>query len=481
MSHPRPGCQRHSLRSTTQTQLSKTDGPATAHWDCAHFSPRAAVPTDQVQTTVGAALFAWGLYLDLFLRDGPKPAQSAPPPPEGRIAIRDDGSTPDLLLRVAERLTATDRRLAREVYLEALSVEISRGPGSNLGVSAVWKALQAAPPALGSPQATDLALDGLIERFTGGYSAALPQLRGALDAFAAPDDTTDRGRWGRLMTSIALELWDDKRWQAVAARRTASGQETGRAIPLDAMIDANLGMVAPTDCRSVSTDAYSKAVICNGLGRYEEARDAARWVVERNDLGLSGWALSELVEAATRTGRSDLATQALTRLRDRAQASGTELALGIESRACALVTEDQAAEDQYRESIEYLCRTSVRVHLARSHLVYGEWLRRENRRVDARLQLRNAQMIFDDLCSKPFSERTCRELLATGETVQKRLVPTYCELTPQEEHIARLASNRLTNSEIATQLFISHRTVEWHLHKVFKKLGVASRRELRFS
>jgi DNA-binding CsgD family transcriptional regulator len=396
-------------------------------------------------------------------------------------AIRDDESTPDLLLRVAERLTPTDARLAREVYLEALSVEISRGTGSNLGVSAVWKALQAAPPAPGSPQATDLALDGLIERFTEGYSAALAPLRRALDAFTAHDDTTDRGRWGRLMTSIALELWDDKRWLAVAARRRASGHETGRAIPLDAMIDANLGMVAPADCRSVSTEAYSKAVICNGLGRYEEAREAARWVVEREDLGFSGWALSELVEAATRTGRSDLATQGLTRLRDRTQASGTELALGIEARACALVTEDQAAEVEYRRSIEYLCRTSVRAHLARSHLVYGEWLRRENRRVDARLQLRIAQMIFDDLCSKSFSERTCRELLATGEMVQKRLVPTYCELTPQEEHIARLASNRLTNSEIGTQLFISHRTVEWHLYKVFKKLGVTSRRELRLS
>ena len=153
---------------------------------------------------------------------------------------------------------------------------------------------------------------------------------------------------------------------------------------------------------------------------------------------------------------------------------------GLNPGPCS-VTEGEAADAHYRESIEYLSRTRVPVHLARSHLVYGEWLRRQGRRVDARLQLRSAQMMFDDMGSKAFADRTRRELLATGETVHKRTFAAYSELTPQEDQIARLAGSRLTNSEIGTQLFISPRTVEWLLRKVFTKLGVTSRRELRFS
>ena len=244
-----------------------------------------------------------------------------------------DVGAPDLLLRVAEALAPTDGRLAREVYLEALVLEISRGVGTNFGLSAVCKAAQAAPPVLGSPQATDLALVGLVKRFTEGYAGALPQLRRALDAFTAPDDVTDRGRWGRLMTSIAMELWDDQRGQDVAARQSPRGEKVGRGAPQRAMVDADLGIVVSTDYRSISADAYSKAVICNGRGRYEEARDAARWVIQRDDLGLSGWALSELVEASTRTGQNGLASQALMSLSNQACASGTDLALGIESRA----------------------------------------------------------------------------------------------------------------------------------------------------
>jgi DNA-binding CsgD family transcriptional regulator len=278
-----------------------------------------------------------------------------------------------------------------------------------------------------------------------------------------------------------MDLWDDQHCQDVSARRPAASEEGGLTAPHGATVDANLGMVASSDYRSISTDAYSKSVVCNGLGRYEEARDAARWVVERDDLGLAGWALSELVEASTRSGHNALAAQAHASLRDRALASGTDLAFGTGSRASALVSEGEAADVHYRESIEYFGRTNIVVHLARSHLVYGEWLRREGRRVDARSQLRRAQIMFDELGSKAFVERTHRELLATGETVHKRTFSAYSELTPQEDQIARLAGSRLTNSEIGTQLFISPRTVEWHLRKVFTKLGVTSRRELRFS
>jgi DNA-binding CsgD family transcriptional regulator/tetratricopeptide (TPR) repeat protein len=419
--------------------------------------------------------------IDLSLRDDSDFVQVTPAGPRSPIGTGSDEGSQDLLLRVAERLAPTDPRLAREVYLEALTLEISRGPGGKFGVSAVCKAAQAAPPVPGSPQATDLALDGLIKRCTEGYAAALPRLRQALDAFDKWDDSTDHGRWGRLMTYIAMDLWDDRRWQNLAARQTTGVAETGRGVAHGSMVDADLGIVISTDSRSTSTDAYSKAVICNGLGRYDEARDAARWLVERDDLGLSGWAHSELVEASTRTGQNGLAARALLGLRDRAHPSGTDLALGIESRACALLSEGEAADVHYQESIEYLSRAPVPIQLARSHLVYGEWLRREGRRVDARLQLRSAQMMFDDIGSKAFAERTRRELLATGETVHKRTFAAYSELTPQEDQIARLASSRLTNSEIGTQLFISPRTVEWHLRKVFTKLGVTSRRELRFS
>jgi DNA-binding CsgD family transcriptional regulator len=401
--------------------------------------------------------------------------------PEKMVSVGTDGTASDLLLRVAQRLAQTDGRLAREVYLEALSLEIFRSLASSSGASAVFKAAQTAPPVLGQPQATDLALEGIINRYTRDYAAALPELRRAIDAFVAWQDMTDRRRWGWLMSCVAMELWDDQRWQNVMAKRTAGGDEAGQPALRGAPVDANLGMVVLTDYRSVSTDWYSKAVICNGLGRYEEARAAAGRVVERDELGLSGWALSELVEACTRTGNSGLAIQALASLRERANAAATDLALGIESRACAVVTEGEAAEDHYRGSIEYLGRTYATIHLARSHLVYGEWLRREGRRVDARLQLRKAQTMFDDMGSRAFSERTRRELLATGETVHKRTFAAYSELTPQEDQIARLASSRLTNSEIGTQLFISPRTVEWHLRKVFTKLGVTSRRELRFS
>jgi DNA-binding CsgD family transcriptional regulator len=419
--------------------------------------------------------------IDPLLHDDPGSVQVAPGDPESTVGVGGEGGAPGLLLRVAQRLAPTDERLAREVYLEALTLEISRGARSRSGLSAVCQAAQALPPVPESPRPTELALEGLIKRFTEGYASALPQLRAALDAFAAWDDMTDRERWSRLMSSIALELWDDRRWQDMATRRTPGGEGARRAAREAAPVDANLGMVVSTDYRSFSTDAYAKAVICNGLGRYEEGRAAAQWVAERDELGLSGWALSELVEASIRTGHDRLATEVLNRLRDRTRGSSTDLALGIESRARALVTEGQAAEVHYRESVEYLSRTHVPIHLARSYLVYGEWLRRQGRRVDARLQLRGAEMMFGDMGSDAFAERTRRELLATGETVHKRTVAAYTELTPQEDEIARLASSRLTNSEIAVRLFISPRTVEWHLRKVFTKLGVTSRRELRFS
>jgi DNA-binding CsgD family transcriptional regulator len=193
---------------------------------------------------------------------------------------------------------------------------------------------------------------------------------------------------------------------------------------------------------------------------------------------LAAWSLVELIEAAARTGQAERAIGALHWLSEATRASGTDWALGVEARSRALLNEGEYAEHLYQDAIERLGRTLIRVDLARAHLVYGEWLRRENRRVDARKQLRISQEMLKTMGIEGFAERAQRELLATGETVRKRNVETLGELTPQEVQIARLAGKGLTNSEIGTQLFISARTVEWHLRKVFSKLGVSSRREL---
>jgi len=193
------------------------------------------------------------------------------------------------------------------------------------------------------------------------------------------------------------------------------------------------------------------------------------------------WVLADLVEAAVRSAKPERAADALARLAEIAEANGTDWSLGFLARSRALAGEEQAAEPLYREAIERLSRTRIRVALARTHLVYGEWLRRENRRVDAREQLRAAHEMLAGMGMEAFAERARRELLATGETVRKRTVETLDDLTPQEAQIGRMAADGLTNPEIGAQLFLSPRTVEWHLRKVFTKLGISSRRQLRTS
>jgi DNA-binding CsgD family transcriptional regulator len=221
---------------------------------------------------------------------------------------------------------------------------------------------------------------------------------------------------------------------------------------------------------------FLTALLHNGHGHYGEALAAARLACEHEDTVIYGWALVELVEAGVRGGRPDEAAAALGRLSERARASGTEWALGIEARCRALLSDD---ESLYRESVERLARSRAAVELARSRLLYGEWLRRENRRIDAREQLRTAHEMFSRMGAAGFADRARRELSATGETVRKRTVETLGELTTQEAQVARLAAQGHTNPEIAALLFLSPRTVEYHLHKVFPKLGISSRRELR--
>jgi DNA-binding CsgD family transcriptional regulator len=229
---------------------------------------------------------------------------------------------------------------------------------------------------------------------------------------------------------------------------------------------------------AITCAEYGKAVLYNGLAEYGLATEAAHDASAGDQVILSPWALSELVEAAVRSDQRDRASAAAARLSAIAVASGTDWASGAAARSNALVSEGAAAEALHREAIERLARTRMAAHLARARLTYGEWLRRENRRVDARDQLRSAFEAFTAMGARAFAERARRELLATGEKVRKRAAGTSDDLTPQEEEIAQLAREQRTNSEIGAQLYLSARTVEWHLRKVFTKLGISSRREL---
>jgi len=221
------------------------------------------------------------------------------------------------------------------------------------------------------------------------------------------------------------------------------------------------------------------AVLYNGLGRYEDALAGAQRACAQEDLGFFGWSLVELVEAGARCGAREEAGAALQLLEERTRASGTDWALGIQARSRALLGAGHAAESLYREAIERLERSRIAVHVARAHLAYGEWLRRENRRLDAREQLRAAYEMLSHIGAEAFAERARHELLATGESTRKRTVETRDVLTAQEAQIARLAGAGRTNPQIGAELFISPRTVEWHLHKVFAKLDVNSRSQLR--
>jgi DNA-binding CsgD family transcriptional regulator len=254
----------------------------------------------------------------------------------------------------------------------------------------------------------------------------------------------------------------------------------GRPAEATRLIQAALkGATARGEGMGVSLVQYTSAVLSNGLGRYQDALDAAgQACAYPQELGFANWGLVELVEAAARTGQTALAAGAVEQLARTTRFSGTQWGLGIEARSRALVSDGDAAESLYREAIERLGRCRGAVALARAHLVFGEWLRRENRRVDARVQLRTAHQMLATMGAEAFAERARRELVATGETVRKRTVETRVELTAQERQIARRARDGYTNSQIGAELFLSARTVEWHLRKVFAKLGISSRREL---
>src|SRR5215217_5985870 len=445
---------------------------------------------------------------------------------------------PALLLDAARRLEPLDAAMARETHLEAMAAAMFAGRlGDGPGVRAAAEAAQNAPAAPQPPRAIDLLLDALATRFTDGYSAGVPPLRTALGAFCRVDGSTARDvRWLWLACRLAQDLWDDELWHALATRGVRVARETGAlgVLPIAATYRASLHVhsgvfdaaaylieeadsithatgMAPLKYASLMLAAWrgneadalgliesgrreatargegmglgvvdwATALLYNGRGRYAEALAAAQRGCGHDDVGLFAWALVELIEAGVHSGATDAAIAALDRLSARTQASGTDWALGIEAGSRALLSDDRDAERHYREAVERLARSRGVVHLARARLRYGEWLRRENRRVDAREQLRAAHDHFSRIGAEAFAERARTELLATGETAPRRTVETRDALTPQEAQIARMASQRHTNPEIGAKLFISPRTVEYHLRKVFTKLDVSSRKELR--
>ncbi len=451
------------------------------------------------------------------------------------------GDAARLLLGGARRLEPVDAALARAAHLDTLAATVWINDMSHPVVREAAGAARTAPPGPNPPRAVDVVLDAVALRLTEGYAAAAPALNRALKMVLALDvNCGEAGHrlWlaaGRINQLIAMELWDFESWYALAARQVQFSRDTGalrhltfalnylarvhilagelataaRLVEEDHLIAEATGNppiaytammlaawrgqqqeaselveaisreAATGDVgRLVSLAAYANSVLHNGLGQHDAACDAARRAFEREPMGLGPHIVPELAEAAARTGDVALVEAVLEWLTERTSVTPTEWVLGIEARTRALLSDGDAAEGYYRESIERLGRTRVRAHLARAHLLYGEWLRRKRRRGEAREQLHTACEMLDAMGIGAFAERARRELQATGETARKRTVEHAVELTAQEAQVARLARDGLSNPEIGARLFISTRTVQYHLAKVFTKLGISSRNQL---
>jgi DNA-binding CsgD family transcriptional regulator/tetratricopeptide (TPR) repeat protein len=457
----------------------------------------------------------------------------------GQIAFasRMGPTAPPLLLNAAQRLERLDPELARETYLDAWGAAFFAGRLASTGsLVEVSRAAKSAPRSTRPLRASDLLLDGLSTLGTEGRAAAAPLLRRATAAFAnEASPGQEKFRWGWLTTITAKLLWDEDSWQTVSARFLREGRDAGALarLPIDltdwaffatwcgdfgtasvaiaeleAITKATGTHIAPyaqmllaafrgqsdalplieSTIRDAGTSGqelgvqwaeWVSAILFNGLGRYERAlASAQRAADETPQVQFSPWASTELVEAAVRSDRPEVAAGALEPVITATAPCNTDWSLGIQARCRALVSEGESAERLHREAIERLSRTRLRPELARAHLLYGEWLRRANRRVDAREQLRRAHEMLVTIGMQGFAERARKELQATGEKVRKRTVETRDDLTPQERQIAGLARNGLSNPEIGARLFLSPRTVEWHLRNVFIKLHIRSRREL---
>jgi DNA-binding CsgD family transcriptional regulator len=463
----------------------------------------------------------------------------------GRIAF-DQGCAGDasrLLLNAARQLESLDAGQARDTHLEALIAATWAGElGGHGGLLAAAEAARAAPPGPGPPRPADVVLDAVALRLTAGYEAAAPTLKRALQLILATEGDPRQvrvGRWipptGRAAQLVALELWDDESWHAIAdsqlqlARATGAltrlqwarhvlarsyvlaGDLAAAALVLDedrliaevtgnpptghaeVMLAAWRGrepaaseLISATireatargQGRVVDLGLCAGLVLNNGLGHHKAARDEGWRLFERDPFGYAPFVIPELAEAAARTGDLKLVEAALNWMSKVTRATPTNWALGIEARVRGLFSSGEAAESTYRESIDRLSRTRLNAELARSHLLYGEWLRRERRRTDAREQLRTAVGMLEAMGIEAFAERARRELTATGETARKRTAQPRDQLTAQEAQVAQLACEGLSNNEIGTRLFISSKTVEYHMRKIFTKLGISSRVQL---
>ena len=457
----------------------------------------------------------------------------------GRIAlhISRSGEGAPVLLDAAQRLESLDPGLARETHLEALHAAAVAGR-LGLGMRNAASAARTAPAAPEPQRASDVLLDGLAVRFTDGTRAGAPILKRALAALLDGNgDYEEDVRWPWLACRVAADVFDDDTWHLLATRYVLIARRAGAlgVLPIalmhlsllhvfegkldtaaalveeiDSIIDATgsrrisiprlmLAACQGDEARAsklidevertaiargegfvVTFGEQARAVLHNALGHYDVALDNAKRASAQDELHASVWSLPELIEAAARSGQPDVAADALERLRERTRVAGTEWALGVEARCAALLSEDALAEGHYREAIERFGHCRVALDLARAHLLYGEWLRRRGRRIDAREQLRTAHERFVEMGAEAFARRASRELLATGETARKRTIETTDELTPHEARIARMARGGASNQDIATELFVSRKTVEYHLHKVFSKLGISTRQQLEY-
>ncbi|MCV7168237.1 helix-turn-helix transcriptional regulator [Mycobacterium stomatepiae] len=459
------------------------------------------------------------------------------------FATRRGNDAPPLLLAAAQRLSKTNAPLSRETFLEALTAAALVGRFAsdphNTASRIAQVAHRDAPPEPHSPHAIDDLLSGLILRLRDGHAAAAPRLRSAVTKFLQEDAAgTAEPRWHEIAYMVCLDLFDQDSYNHLVSRQTRALRATGAlsVMPPALVTEAGMSVTAgkfvraemllgeaativtattggampdtPIHCYLAAyrgqedqcrehvehklreaqdvgqgfesaTALYALAILHIGLGQFQDALTAASRGVDYDELGICGYLLAELVEAASRCGDSTAAREALARLTARTDASPTGTAKGIGARSAALVCTDDDADALYREALAQLQRSPAVVYLARTHLVYGEWLRRVKRRSEARTQLRTAYDLFTHMGADGFARRARRELTATGEKVITHTPRAATGLTTQETQIAALVRDGYTNAEIAGQLFLSPRTVEWHLGHIFTKLGVASRRSLR--